>query len=80
MNVEEFRRQCPKLYQQVFAAGVNAERRRLEAAEPIAGAVESQPPQINSAAMAVERLQESKKWGVQSLLLRSEIAWQLCAL
>ena len=40
MNVEEFRRQCPKLYQQVFALGVRGERRRLEAAELIAGAVE----------------------------------------
>ena len=76
MNVEEFRRQCPKLYQQVFAAGVNSERRKVLAADLIANS-ESQPPQINSPAMVVERLQESKKWNAQARLLRGEIGRQL---
>jgi hypothetical protein len=79
MNVDEFRRQCPKLYQQVFAAGVASARRQALAAELIVTAVESQP-QINAPLAALERLQESKKWGARATMLRSEIAWQLCAL
>jgi hypothetical protein len=79
MNVDEFRRQCPKLYQQVFAAGVASARRQALAAELIAGSAGSQP-QINASLAAVERLQETKKRGAQSMMLRSEIARQLCAL
>ena len=41
MNIDDLKTQYPKLYQQVFAAGVNAERKRALAAELIAGSVES---------------------------------------
>jgi hypothetical protein len=41
MTIDELRSGFPKLYQQIFNAGVKAERRRLEAAALIAGAVES---------------------------------------
>jgi hypothetical protein len=41
MNVDEFRRQCPKLYQQVFAAGVASARRQALAAELIVTAAEN---------------------------------------
>jgi hypothetical protein len=78
MNVEEFRRQCPKLFQQAFAAGVASERKRHEAAELIAGSrSESQPPQINSPAMVVERSRQFKECVARSMMLRAEIAKQL---
>jgi hypothetical protein len=41
MTIDELRSGFPRLYQQIFNAGVKAERRRLEAAELIVGSVES---------------------------------------
>jgi hypothetical protein len=80
MNVAELKTRCPRLYAEAFAAGVNAERRRILAAELIAGEEKSQPPQINSPAMVVERSRQFKECVARSMMLRSEIARQLCAL
>jgi hypothetical protein len=41
MTAKELKICYPKLYSQIFALGVAAERRRLAAAELIAGSVES---------------------------------------
>jgi hypothetical protein len=79
MNIHELKAKYPRLYSQIFALGVSAERKRAQAAELIANS-ESQPRQINPPATAAQRLQESKKWVAQSRVLRSEIARHLCAL
>jgi hypothetical protein len=38
MNIAELKTRCPRLYAQVFAAGVNSQRKRALAAELIADA------------------------------------------
>jgi hypothetical protein len=48
MTAAELKVRCPKLYQQVFAAGVAAQRKRMQVAALIAGETQSprgiQPP------------------------------------
>ena len=80
MNIAEFKTRCPRLYAEVFAAGVNSERKRVLAAELIVDAVESRPPQINSPAMVVERSRAFKECIARSMMLRSEIGQHLCGL
>jgi hypothetical protein len=76
MNIAELKQRCPRLYAQVFAAGVASARRQALAAELIVTAAESQP-QINSPLATLARSQEARERGARAMLLRAEIAGQL---
>jgi hypothetical protein len=70
MTINELKTQYPALYSRIFNLGVHPERKRALAADLIAGAVESQPPQINSPAMVVERSRAFQEGVARAMKLR----------
>jgi hypothetical protein len=80
MTKDELKARYPRLYAEIFGRGVKAERRRIQAAELIAGAVAEQPPQINSPAIVAERSRASRQRVARVMDLRTQTARHLCGL